>query len=817
MPLYINQIEVDISDKFAIPLTYEISDITDISKRKGNSSKTITLPGTQKNVQLMSQIFTTSFTDKLQGGSPLVMNIDPSVKTPAEYYDDESNVLIFKGLCQVLECRLSNEMWEFDVLLFSEQIDFMANLSKIKLNELDLTEYNHDWTRANIENSWTGTIKKNAANYSNISGSNWLGEGYYYGLIEHGYERPQIDSFPVDTIPPQVFIKTLVDKMFTEAGYTYDSDFFLSQTFKKLLLPFHGGKLPSIDQVFSTANSVETDIDNPTASSGILETTQSMFNTLPLSPNYFTFLYNQPVNTPLDVQSGTVVDPGGQVGSNAPLTFTASNEGYYTIDFSGTLDIDLTLSPVNGSGTYSTGFGGSAFLYTYIDGALWNSTLVNTFTTTGSSLTYSASPSVAVTLTPYLYSSQVVTFEIYYINTWSATFLEDTAGSPTTTGCTIDTLLTANTLELDITLDVQQVLAGNPLNLKYFMPDMKCDVFFKGLVNMFNLFIKTDDDTDKKLKIEPLNDFYSGSNNATVWTELVDPSKTITVKPTVNLAKKNYILEFKPDKDYWSLRYEDDTNRKYGDYVVSSNSEFAKGDQKVTLPFSQKPLVQIDGTDLIIPHNYTVKTSNNGLSEVVPKKATPYIVQIKDGNPGTMQTGSWYLIDELLSSHAKTSYPYVGHLDDINTPSFDLMFSVPSFVFYTGVSLQVSTTNNLYVYHERFIKQIISRNGKLLTASIKLTPSHINTLDMGRLINIDGVVYRLQKISDYESRNDDSTKCEFVRLVEAEDFNTNTITEADENLQEYGDPYEIPTLGAVKLNEAGGTKLTEAGSDKRQE
>jgi hypothetical protein len=44
----------------------------------------------------------------------------------------------------------------------------------------------------------------------------------------------------------------------------------------------------------------------------------------------------------------------------------------------------------------------------------------------------------------------------------------------------------------------------------------------------------------------------------------------------------------------------------------------------------------------------------------------------------------------------------------------------------------------------------------------------INKLDFRNLINIDGVVYRLQKINDYDSGKGQSTMVELIRILEGE-------------------------------------------------
>jgi hypothetical protein len=127
------------------------------------------------------------------------------------------------------------------------------------------------------------------------------------------------------------------------------------------------------------------------------------------------------------------------------------------------------------------------------------------------------------------------------------------------------------------------------------------------------------------------------------------------------------------------------------------------------------------------------------------------------------------------------SYPYVGHLDNIDNPTFDLNFGVPDVVFY---SAYIYTNNNLYSYHETFIKEIVSRYGKLVTLSVMLNSSIINQLDFKNLILIDDVVYRLQSIKDFDPGKQQSTEIELIRILQgdsagaAETFYR--ITEADE-------------------------------------
>jgi len=165
MELYINDIKVDLSERIPFPLTYNISDIKNVGKRKGNVSKTISLPGTPTNVSLMSTVFITSTTDKIFGGSPLVVDFDPSAKATARYY--EGGILVFQGVCQLTECIKKNGNWSFNIVLFSDVIDYISEFANVKVNELGWGEYDHSFIRSRQTETWDGTIRKNGAAYLN--------------------------------------------------------------------------------------------------------------------------------------------------------------------------------------------------------------------------------------------------------------------------------------------------------------------------------------------------------------------------------------------------------------------------------------------------------------------------------------------------------------------------------------------------------------------------------------------------------------------------------------------------------------------------
>jgi hypothetical protein len=159
-------------------------------------------------------------------------------------------------------------------------------------------------------------------------------------------------------------------------------------------------------------------------------------------------------------------------------------------------------------------------------------------------------------------------------------------------------------------------------------------------------------------------------------------------------------------------------------------------------------------------------------------KGKSFIVQL-----GEMRSGTWKHRSGSNVNTTRTTYPYVGHLDDIDVPTFDFNFGVPDFVFY---SASIYTANNLYSYHETFIKEIVSRYGKLVTLNVMLNSSIINQLDFKNLILIDGVVYRLQSIKDFDPGKQQSTQIELIRILQGD-----SAEEISYRITEAGDIREI--------------------------
>jgi hypothetical protein len=782
--LFINGRLVDINQDAPFPLTFNISDIKDLNARKGNKSKTITLPGTKNNTSLMLSVFTLSVTENISGTDSDFVDFDPSIKAECQYY--QNGLLEFNGVAQLMSCKLMNGVWSFDITLVSDTIDYISRLTKIKVNELGFSEYNHALTYDNQQDTWNGMIQLNGSPSSNQDSQGWTGRGYYYGLIDYGFTRPAPSTFGVEHIPPQVFCYEVLEKAFNYAGITWDSNFLESQLFKKLLMAYPGGDLPTITQAQADNDSLFTTEDNNLGGFIFNGSFVSFIDTN--APTGFINTFDKQFADNYDCT--VTQDNLSQAQTTDPLKFVAASEGLFNLNYAGDHDVDITIVG-DGSGAYVINGSYSVRIFLYKNNIPMATDIIysGAITSATTSLTFSFDYQRQLNL---LINDQVTIKIGLFIN--NTTIQRSNLTSATTTY-----QIESNTATLDILKQQQSLSAGGTVYLDAFLPDMTCDQFLKGIITAFNLYVKPSTSDPTILEIEPLSDFYNASGDAIDWTYKLDRSKDITIEPTINFSSKNYKFNFEQDDDYWNTRYLDDVQDQYGSFLIESQSQFATSDTQFKLPFSQKLLVRIPEdspssfTDLIVPRSFQVKFNEDGTSLIEKKKGKPFIVQL-----GGLRTGAWTHRDENGTDHVETDYPYVGHLNSLDSPTFDFNFGVPDFVFWSTSNYP---TNNLYLYHEKFIKELISRFGKQVTCSVMLRPSDINSLDFRNLIQIDGVVYRLLKISDYQSGKNVSTVVELIRIIEGEGIQTTIVTP----------PYDPFTDPETRFTQADDIRITQDG------
>ena len=759
--IYINNEQIDLTDEVSIPLNFNIADIREPEKRSTTWSKTVILPGTTFNNQLFSNIWNVNAVINSTGTTNFTPNFNPNLKAIAEITYNEATQ--FKGICQLLNVNITDKYEiQYEVAFFGELQNVYQFFNNKYLRDLDFSEYNHKYTLYNQQLSWNNT------------------NGYVYPMIDYGF---QINSrFNVTNMFPALFVKTIIDKMFNDAGFTYQSTFFNSEIFKKLIIPYSGGSALKLtnQQVTertgraskTSTQTIKQDNQNPIISDG--------------SREYATrLIYQDKTTVPNNDVGNNFSDQDG--GSNYQ-TFTIEKAGTYTI--SAFFRANVKHYPTAATVSFSTdnNIVGDVLIvknppnkgaqeivianrrislqpYAAINPLSDSFNILNQVATslTISSGTTSLTGEGTLSINAYLEKDDTIQVKI-----------RKTAGTQFNppslyrVGTVRETLGTNSYAELNILQDSYFSVAladtsiqeDDDVEVNAVLPDkIKQSDFFNSIVKAFNLFVEVDKGNANKLIIEPRPTFYS-SGTTKDFSDKLDYSKETKIIPLGELNNKSYVFSYKEDTDYFNSNYKTTYNEIYGQKKYDILNDFLKGEVRTELIFSPTPLVDTIGHDRVISKIYTLE-SNGTIKPTQSNIRLLYWGGLKTTNV------QWQHI-ATSGTTFRSDYPYAGHLDDVNNPTFDLNFGTPYQVYYTPIKY---TGNNLYnKYWRDYIEQIADKDSKIFTGYFLLNEFDIQKLDFRDTYFFENDYWRLNKIIDYDRINNQPTKCEFIKLKTLPDY-----------------------------------------------
>lgn len=330
---------MDTDGSTSIPINYQISDINDISSRKASYSLSIDVPETPNNRFIFNSISDLSVD---------LTRFNPNWKAPVSVLSE--SFLVFKGNLQLktVQMNLDKDEYRYSCTIYSENDDFFKNVGEFTVgggplvSNLDFSDLNHTYSLASITQSWeedwesgyfypmidtTGILDK-----TYIDGTRNIVLTYPNGTTGSNSSRLQISDFQ-----PATYIKTIWDKIFLAAGYTYNSNFLNTDVFKNLLMPFSEKELNQgkdflsnqsfyagalVDQIIPTTVTNITYHATPPARIGMndYETVQ----TVPVDRNYQIGFYTYQQLKFADVNP-PFSNPGGLWNTTTSL-FTANSQ-----------------------------------------------------------------------------------------------------------------------------------------------------------------------------------------------------------------------------------------------------------------------------------------------------------------------------------------------------------------------------------------------------------------------------------------------------------------------------------------------------------
>lgn len=529
------------------------------------------------------------------------------------------------------------------------------------------------------------------------------GTGYYYPLIDYGTYSVNKHDWDIRTFRPAVYAYELIDKMFDAAGFRWNAELFETPKFRSLIVPYNKKQLTAL------ANTLYSATINTTRLYEVDD-----FSTYEEVPIAF------------DLQSGTGFTANAE---RTEFTYNSSIAANVTIDFSFTGNQDFVFPLIFGEAKIRLIKNDTQEIYATPDS--WLPT-PNPFTVSGS---------IVLPMAP----SDKIKFDVR----GRKTEVEITSGSFTAT--------TSSGVPVPI-------FVGSNVTMNDVLPkNVRCIDFLVGIVKMFNLYVYEDKLDTLLIYLKPWINYYEGAHNSAVdWTYKLNRDKVVKVKPMSELNAKIYKFKFKSDSDYYNDLYSKRYGEGYGDRVYDSEFEFTDQTKEFEVVFSATPLVGYNGEDKVYstifkrtgPDNDPVEENTDSNIRILQSKkitgVTPW--NITDGTE-----------DDSPVLNTLTRYGYAGHFDDPDSPNDDLNFGVTRELFFTLVTGNLSN-NQFNVYWSGYMAEITNKDSKLLSGSFYLTPLDIINLDFSKFVYLDGVLFRLNAIRDYNASKPADCQVELLKV-----------------------------------------------------
>ena len=757
--LYIENQEMDVTEGFSHQITYAVDDLNNLDSKSTSFSKTIVLPGTAKNNYLLGNIFEFGNSNFTGEGENVGYNFNASKSAKCRL--DSDGLTIIKGVLRLMEIIRDEDSIEYEIAIFGELGGFFSKLQNKKLEDLDFSQYKHQYNINNIVDTWQDannfifitddqtslvnstesfcdiygvdyreyidggdTIKFEnyftSSNYGTYTvnriewdgtkstiyittsfvsppGSSFTakitllgkkGFGYYYPLIDYGNYSSNKKDYIIRTFRPAFHVYEYIDKIIKGAGYTWESKFFKTDFFKRLIIPNKDKDLykkSSTKYITNTSATLKTLYSNDPMGG---TTGNQLLGGLSLS----NFTYNSTTGVFTYTGSSTI-----EIKASANLYYTHSN-------FQGTAKIAIVKND------YDIIAEVNCIVTSIYQNAIFNGNItLNTNDTIKLKLQVNNNPRNGVST----------------LTVDDRTLLVVEPASPGYIQYSYNDML-----------DVNDLIPQNVLQKD----------FFASILKIFYLMVTEDKYKDKHLKIEPFTWFYDlNSSSYLDWSMKLDRSQPIRIKPMSEANARYYDIKFKGDNDYYNELYKKKYNEGYGDVRFDNELEFSKDAETTEVIFSSTPLLGYVGKDKITPAIFkwdgkVIGTNEENIPSIIRIMQKKIINDVTSWNvkndTGTVDLGAF------------TQYPYAGHFDDPDAPGSDLNFGATKELFF---SLSAGALgNNLFnTFYSSYLAEITDKDSRLVTAKFKLNDTDIFNLDFSKFIWLDGVLYRLSKVIDY--------------------------------------------------------------------
>lgn len=775
---------LDLADDSTINTVIQLVDVREPEKRATDYVQTFTLPATKRNNQAFQHI-------KLKGFQS--WGYDPSKKLDCQIIVNGNQY--FNGYLQLNEVRIKDGVpIEYEVTVYAKLGSFFNDLGDKSIRDLvDMSDFNHQSDWWSIVRSW-GPIgadpKVGAYKMPDVPPEPLKSQFYSPGITYKGTPKPfelgfgyvyppvfigQTDktNWKTSDFKPAFYAKTVFDRLLQSQGIRYVSDFIGSEYFRRLILPSQS----EIEGNTGNAQLTSTQIKeatvwakyNPNSGKSISPSSGAPTGTGPYysvaSVGTDTGKNYGPYKLVFQNDSVAPAEDAGMQYDTSTGFLTVKKNGRYNITFqvrttcvirtkyfgkSGsagsihiqggdTIPVTIHIRRANGDIV-----GSNAFSFNLAEADVTNTdfymktiplacSFKNQVISAGEKFYFTIS--FSTTGSNYKYKTYDKTVPFWYIanagdyNGTLDVYIKGTEVNGT------DNPSEGSKFQLN--LADTSISDGDKVLMNDYLPNLKAIDFIKDINKAFNLYWKWDE--KGYFIIEPRDKFYSGQNGRYVikdWTFKVDTNEPQSIQPLYDLSNKTFIYKYSEDDTYENGDHLGETKEVYGTKRVTVENDFVVGENVTELSFAASPMVDFLGTGLKMP-SFTDYKDDKRLYQKPGARLLFY--------GGFQAQYAWNIKNFKDKSLALTHFPYCGHLDNPNTPKWDLNWGISKKYYYGWSTLTQNTLFNQFWGNT--IDELTDRNGHLLTINLILSEIDMKNLDIRDIIQIDQVHYRINKIT----------------------------------------------------------------------
>lgn len=219
---------LDVFEGFDFSFNYGVADIRNPEKRSTEYSKTIKCPATKSNDALFGHIYDVNISNNYDANTTNInVNFNPNKKAEARVIAD--GVEVMAGVVQLRKVIQKGHAYTYEIVFIGKLLNIFSVLGDKKLNDvddnalplIDFSDLNHDYTYDNIVESWA------------------FNEDYVYPMVDTAYNFQYLTGgerlYRVSDFKPFFKLKSLIDRIFAFAGFSYTSSFLNGAVFSRLI------------------------------------------------------------------------------------------------------------------------------------------------------------------------------------------------------------------------------------------------------------------------------------------------------------------------------------------------------------------------------------------------------------------------------------------------------------------------------------------------------------------------------------------------------------------------------------------------------